>query len=214
MRRALLTLYCQENKLSSGSNATIRRCSSIRDSSTVGDATNKVVIHVGASASTTKQFTPEEIYAYRHLMMNNWTNNGHNVSKKSNLQSEMPLSAIDVDASLLIGLVSKVLGTQLPGPQSVYLRQVTSFTEDKPTKAAEHAGSSVACTGVMAGDVVTASVTVKAFIAKRGIVLLDTLITKEEALIDKPTVIATGEVIGVNKNLLFHGHSSWPQTSL
>lgn len=63
---------------------------------------------------------------------------------------------------LTAGLISAVLGTQLPGPGSIYMSQTLKWVAP-----------------VRPGDVVTATVTVKEIWSEKSRLLLDTVVTKD-----------------------------------
>jgi len=94
------------------------------------------------------------------------------------------------------GLISAVLGTELPGPGTIYLEQALQFRRP-----------------VVPGDLVTATVTVRELREHHRIVLLDTLCTnqrKEVVLQGVATVMAPAEPLELPRmrtpNAMVHRH--------
>lgn len=241
--------------------AAVTACSSEGHSALTSEAIERIAhprcIRVGDTASVTRVFTAGDVLRYRQV-----TSPLPSSNERSSLACESPRGAeggdrigegegsLFVDGAMLIGLISNVLGTDLPGPQSIYLRQDTRFTghggdlqvdrEEKQPEAPTSLSSSLpppspslrvggcgegtAFAGVVAGDAVTATVTVREFIAKRGIVVLDTRLTARRRRQNcgemratgsvrplagewegEEWVVAEGEVVGVNKAITFEG---------
>jgi phosphate acetyltransferase len=137
---------------------------------------------VGDSASVVRVATRENINLFAAVSGN-----------VNSAQFDAKFAANDRSGDVVVrgmwtgSLISLVLGTQLPGPGTVYLHQDLEF--ERP---------------VMPDDTITATVTVKGKRAERRIVLLDTCCTnqkREVVLRGSATVIAPEEAI------------AWPRTS-
>ena len=74
---------------------------------------------------------------------------------------------------LSAGLISAVLGTQLPGPGAIYASQTLKFTAP-----------------VRIGDTITATATVKELIPERNRVVIETVCRNQEGV-----VVTTGEAV-------------------
>jgi len=121
---------------------------------------------IGEQASLTKAFTIEEVYEFARISSD--TNPVHvdpSYAAQTFFQSQI------VHGILVSGLISAVLGTQLPGPGSVYMNQSLRF-----------------CAPVYPDEPITARVTVTDWDREKGRV---TMLT--EALKQDGQVVITGE---------------------
>ncbi len=110
-------------------------------------------ISIGQTASLDKQFQGEDVVSFAGLSSD--FNPVHlDAEYATNTIFQHPI----VHGFLVGSLISAVLGTQLPGPGSIYLGQNMKFL--KP---------------VFYGDLVRATVTVKAINLEKRIVTLDTV---------------------------------------
>jgi len=122
---------------------------------------------VGDSASIERTFSQEDIDAFARI---------------SGDDNPAHVDAAWADASifggrvahgvLTAGLISAVLGTQLPGPGSIYMSQTLKWLA--PVKP---------------GEALTATVTVREIVAEKRRVVLDTVVTRGE------DVVLTGEAL-------------------
>lgn len=96
---------------------------------------------------------------------------------------------------MLIGsLVSGLMATELPGPNTVYIRQNFRFVSP-----------------VFVGDTVCVSLEVHQFRKNRGLLALKTIVEKEiDTEASKKSVLCIdGMAVGINKTVIFEGESDW-----
>ena len=147
-------------------------------------------IAVGDCASASCVLTAEAIAAFSQIVGDN-----NPIHLDAAAARAAGFDRIVAHGTLSIGVISNVLGTRLPGPQTVYLQQKTEFVAP-----------------VFAGDTVTATVTVKEFSARKGLMWLDTIVTKrsaEEGDGASPVVVIRGYALAMNKTVSFVGESDW-----
>lgn len=121
---------------------------------------------VGASASLSKTVTDDDVRKFGEVSLD--TNPVHfdeAVAAKTRFKGRI------AHGMLAAGLISAVLGTQLPGPGTIYLGQTLSF------KGA-----------VRLGDTITARVTVKSRRPDKPILVLETVVVNQ-----RDEVVLTGE---------------------
>lgn len=117
---------------------------------------------VGDSASLTRRLSQADIDVFAQI---SGDDNPAHVDEA--WASQSPFKGRVVHGVLTAGLVSAVLGTQLPGPGAIYMSQTLRWLAP-----------------VRPGDVLTATVTVKEIIAEKGRVVLDTVVSRgEEAVL-------------------------------
>ncbi len=108
--------------------------------------------YVGQEAEAAKCFTQEEVRQFAEL-----SGDDNPLHVDEEYAKEGKFGACVVHGILVSGLISKVLGTQLPGEGSIYLEQNLSFR--KP---------------VFVGDQVTARVKITEILPEKKIILLET----------------------------------------
>ncbi|MFN8122784.1 MAG: MaoC family dehydratase [Thermoleophilia bacterium] len=116
-------------------------------------------LSVGDSASITRRFSQAEVEAFARL---SGDDNPAHVDEE--WAAGTRLGGRVVHGMLTAGLISAVLGTQLPGPGSIYMSQTLRWTAP-----------------VRPGDLLTATATVKEIIAEKGRVVLETVVTCDGA---------------------------------
>ena len=120
-------------------------------------------LSVGDSASTTRTITQDDIDAF--ALISGDDNPAH---VDHEWAADSHLGGTVAHGMLTAGLISAVLGTQLPGPGSIYMSQSLKWLAP-----------------VFPGDELTATVTIREIDAERGRVVLDTVV--ESA--DKPVLV-------------------------
>lgn len=79
-------------------------------------------INVGDTASFTKSVSEYDVYSFAGI-----TGDFNPAHINTEYASETSFGKIIAHGILSIGFISNVLGTQLPGPGSIYIRQVCDF---------------------------------------------------------------------------------------
>ena len=112
---------------------------------------------VGDSASFTKTVSEHDVYTYAGV-------SGHfNPAHVNEVEAQKGMFGKRIAHGMLsAGFISTVLGTQLPGPGTIYMGQELRFT--KP---------------VFFGDTITATVTVAELIPEKNRAILDTVCTNQ-----------------------------------
>ena len=116
---------------------------------------------VGDSASLTRRLSQGDIDAFARI---SGDDNPAHVDEAWAAQSS--LKGRVAHGLLTAGLVSAVLGTELPGPGAIYMSQTLRWLAP-----------------VRPGDILTATVTVKEIIAEKGRVVLDTVVSRGEHVV-------------------------------
>ena len=116
---------------------------------------------VGDSASLTRRLSQGDIDAFARI---SGDDNPAHVDEAWAAQSS--LKGRVAHGLLTAGLVSAVLGTELPGPGAIYMSQTLRWLAP-----------------VRPGDILTATVTVKEIIAEKGRVVLDTVVSRGEDVV-------------------------------
>ena len=108
---------------------------------------------LGDSASFTKTVSEHDVYTYA----------GFNPAHVNEVEAQKGMFGKRIAHGMLsAGFISTVLGTQLPGPGTIYMGQELRFT--KP---------------VFFGDTITATVTVAELIPEKNRAILDTVCTNQ-----------------------------------
>ena len=119
------------------------------------------MIKVGDSASLTKTFTETEVLTFASI------SGDHNpIHIDPHFAAESQFKRQIVHGMLTAGLISAILGMQLPGPGCIYLKQELNFRAP-----------------VFFGDAVTATVTVKKLRDDKPIITLATDCTNQDRIL-------------------------------
>ena len=112
---------------------------------------------VGDSASFTKTVSEHDVYTYAGV------SGDFNPAHANEVEAQKGMFGKRIAHGMLsAGFISTVLGTQLPGPGTIYMGQELRFT--KP---------------VFFGDTITATVTVAELIPEKNRAILDTVCTNQ-----------------------------------
>ena len=112
---------------------------------------------VGDSASFTKTVSEHDVYTYAGV------SGDFNPAHVNEIEAQKGMFGKRIAHGMLsAGFISTVLGTQLPGPGTIYMGQELRFT--KP---------------VFFGDTITATVTVAELIPEKNRAILDTVCTNQ-----------------------------------
>lgn len=112
---------------------------------------------LGASASFTKTVSEHDVYTYAGV------SGDFNPAHVNEVEAQKGMFGKRIAHGMLsAGFISTVLGTQLPGPGTIYMGQELRFT--KP---------------VFFGDTITATVTVAELIPEKNRAILDTVCTNQ-----------------------------------
>jgi 3-hydroxybutyryl-CoA dehydratase len=118
-------------------------------------------IHVGQKASLSKQFAREDILAFADA------SGDHNPLHLDEVYARHTRFGKPIAHGMLVaGLISAVLGTQLPGPGTIYLHQELNFKHP-----------------VFAGDTITAVVEVIRIREGKPIITLSTQCLNQEGIV-------------------------------
>lgn len=126
-------------------------------------------INIGDSASFIKSVTEYDVYSFAGI-----TGDFNPAHINTEYASETSFGKIIAHGILSIGFISNVLGTQLPGPGGIYIRQVCDFK--KP---------------VFIGDTITATVVVTKKDETKNRVWLHTYCTnqRDEMVVDGEAIM-------------------------
>lgn len=114
-------------------------------------------MQVGDSASFTKTVSEHDVYTYAGV------SGDFNPAHVNAVEAQKGMFGKRIAHGMLsAGFISTVLGTQLPGPGTIYMGQELRFT--KP---------------VFFGDTITATVTVAELISEKNRAILDTVCTNQ-----------------------------------
>lgn len=114
-------------------------------------------MQVGDSASFTKTVSEHDVYTYAGV------SGDFNPAHVNEVEAQKGMFGKRIAHGMLsAGFISTVLGTQLPGPGTIYMGQELRFT--KP---------------VFFGDTITATVTVAELISEKNRAILDTVCTNQ-----------------------------------
>ncbi len=126
------------------------------------------MIIVGDSASRTKTFSDEDVRIFAEISGDN-----NPIHLDDNYAAGTRFGQRLVHGILTSGLISAILGTQLPGPGSVYVQQTINFRAP-----------------VYIGDTITAIVTAKKIREDKPIATFETVCKKEDG-----TVVIDGKAV-------------------
>ncbi len=132
-----------------------------------GDGKTIDQLHVGDSASVTRRISQADIDRFARI---SGDDNPAHVDAAWAAQS--PFKGRVAHGMLTAGLVSAVLGTELPGPGAIYMSQTLRWLAP-----------------VRPGDVLTATATITEIIAEKGRVVLETVVKRGEE------AVLTGEAL-------------------
>ncbi len=116
------------------------------------------MVKVGDYAELTRTFSDEDVRAFAHI-----SGDSNPIHLDDEYAAGTRFGRRLVHGMLTAGLISAVLGTQLPGPGSIYLSQTLKFRAP-----------------VFIGDTITARVTVKAVREDKPIVTFKTVCLNQE----------------------------------
>lgn len=117
---------------------------------------------LGDSASFTKTVSEHDVYTYAGV------SGDFNPAHVNEVEAQKGMFGKRIAHGMLsAGFISTVLGTQLPGPGTIYMGQELRFT--KP---------------VFFGDTITATVTVAELIPEKNRAILDTVCTNQNGEVD------------------------------
>lgn len=126
------------------------------------------MIIVGDSASRTKTFSEDDVRTFAEISGDN-----NPIHLDAKYAAGTRFGQRLVHGILTSGLISAILGTQLPGPGSVYVKQTINFRAP-----------------VYIGDSITATVTAKEIRVHKPIATFETICKKEDG-----TVVIDGEAV-------------------
>ena len=123
---------------------------------------------VGQSASFSKTISESDVYLYAGI-----TGDFNPAHINESYAKDTLFKGRIAHGMLSAGLISAVLGTSLPGPGTIYMKQDLKFTAP-----------------VHIGDTVTATCTVRELNLERNRVILDCVVTNQEG-----TAVISGEAL-------------------
>lgn len=118
-------------------------------------------LSIGQEASVTRTISESDVYLFAGV-----TGDQNPAHTNEVYASSSSFSHRIAHGMLTAGLVSSVLGMQLPGPGTIYLGQTLKF-----------------CAPVYIGDTITATVKVAELIPEKNRVILDTVCTNQDGKI-------------------------------
>ena len=126
------------------------------------------MLKIGDSASGTKTFTDPDVRIFADI-----SGDKNPIHVEAEYAAKTRFGRRLVHGILTGGLISALLGMQLPGPGSIYIKQTLNFRAP-----------------VYIGDTVTATVTVVKIRAEKGIVILKTICKNQDG-----RVVIDGEAV-------------------
>ena len=123
-------------------------------------------LSIGQSASFSKTISESDVYMFAGV-----TGDVNPAHINESYANATPFKTRIAHGMLSAGLISAVLGTQLPGPGSIYAAQTLRFTAP-----------------VHIGDTITAVATVKELLPERNRAIIETVCTNQDG-----TVVTCGE---------------------
>ncbi|KAH9599887.1 MaoC-like dehydratase domain [Trypanosoma melophagium] len=145
------------------------------------------VIRIGDTAFVRRVISEEDVKAFGPLVGDL---NPIHVDETAAKAAGFP--APIVYGMLAGSLFSGLLGSELPGPQSIYLSQTLSFVAP-----------------VFVGDEVEARVTVTQFRKSKLMIAFRTTVSRIERETGKEILCVDGTAVGMNKTVTFEGESEW-----
>lgn len=150
------------------------------------------VIRIGDTAFTRRVISEEDVRTFGSLVGDyNPIHTDKNAAKAAGFDSPV------VCGMLAGSLFSGLLGSELPGPQSVYFGQTLRFVAP-----------------VLVGDEVEARVTVTQFRKSRFMIALRTTVSRVDRETGEKTLCVVGTALGMNKTVTFEGESKWTVPSM
>jgi len=126
------------------------------------------MIAIGDKASLTKTFSDEDVRTFAEI-----SGDKNPLHLDDEYAASTRFGQRLVHGILTSGMISAVLGTQLPGPGSVYIKQTINFRSP-----------------VFIGDTITTTVTTKKILDKKSIATFETVCKKSDG-----TVVIDGEAV-------------------
>lgn len=123
---------------------------------------------VGQSASFTKTISESDVYLFAGV-----TGDVNPAHINESYAADTPFKTRIAHGMLSAGLISAVIGTQLPGPGAIYVSQQLKFTAP-----------------VHIGDTVTATATIKELLPERNRTIIKTVCTNQDGI-----VVVQGEAV-------------------
>ena len=118
------------------------------------------MFQIGANASLTKTFTDDDVFTFAKI------SGDHNpIHIDDDFAATTPFERRLVHGMLTAGMISAVLGMQLPGPGSIYLKQELNFRAP-----------------VFIGDTITATVMVTKVREDKPVITLNTVCKNQEGV--------------------------------
>ena len=127
-----------------------------------------MMLHVGDSTSLTKTFFEDDVITFAEI-----SGDQNPVHVDAQFAATTRFKKQLVHGMLTAGLISAVLGMQIPGPGSIYLKQQLNFRAP-----------------VFFGDTITATVTVTKIREDKPMITLETICANQDG-----TVVIDGEAI-------------------
>ncbi|MBU1662584.1 MAG: MaoC family dehydratase [Chloroflexi bacterium] len=126
------------------------------------------MLKIGDSASSTKTFTDSDVRTFAEI-----SGDKNPIHLDEEYAARTRFGRRLVHGILTSGMISALLGMQLPGPGSIYIKQTLNFQAP-----------------VYIGDTITATVTVAKIRADKPIITLDTVCKNQDG-----TVVIDGEAV-------------------
>ncbi|RNF16389.1 maoC-like dehydratase [Trypanosoma conorhini] len=144
-------------------------------------------VRIGDTAFIRRVISQEDVAAFGPLIGDN---NPIHVDEGAAKAAGFPSTIV---YGMLAGsLFSGLLGSELPGPQSVYLSQTLRFVAP-----------------VFVGDEVEARVTLTQFKKGKCLLAFRTTVSRIDRETGEETLCVTGTAVGLNKTVTFEGDSEW-----
>jgi 3-hydroxybutyryl-CoA dehydratase len=121
----------------------------------------KYMFRIGDTASIQKTFTEEEVLSFANI-----SGDKNPIHLDENYAANTRFGKRLVHGILTSGLISALLGMELPGPGSIYIKQTLNFRAP-----------------VFIGDTITATVTITNIREDKPIITLDTTCTNQDEIL-------------------------------
>nr|CCC91908.1 putative maoC-like dehydratase [Trypanosoma congolense IL3000] len=145
------------------------------------------VIRIGDSASMRRVISPDDVKVFGPLVGDaNPIHVDEAAAKAAGFQSPV------VHGMLAGSLFSGLLGSELPGPQSVYMSQTLRFVAP-----------------LFVGDEVEARIEVTQFRKTKFMIAFSTTVSRIDKETGAKTLCVEGTAVGMNKTVTFEGESEW-----